>query len=172
MDNFDVIISAVRIVEKLLNFPAPELFIIEQNQLRNSEITGMYKFDDNEIIFNEDWVLRSDWTEVIITAFHEMRHAYQGYCIRTQSRESQETLKQWEYETLNYIMPSGKNNEIDDESYLKQEIEVDAIAFAHKMMLDHFALKTLIPRSIYKNVQNKLFTILVTGGFHVDSKQV
>ena len=87
MDNFDVIISAVRIVEKILNFPAPELFIIEQKQLPNSEITGMYKFDDNEIIFNEDWVLRSDCTEVIITAFHEMRHAYQGYCIRTQSRE-------------------------------------------------------------------------------------
>lgn len=88
MDNFDVIISAVRIVEKVLNFHAPELFIIEQNQLPNSEITGMYRFDDNEIIFNEDWVLRNDWTEVIITAFHEMRHAYQGYCIRTQSRET------------------------------------------------------------------------------------
>jgi hypothetical protein len=156
MDNFDVIISTVRIVEKLLNFPAPELFIIEQNQLPNSEITGMYKFDDNEIIFNEDWVLRSDWTEVIITAFHEMRHAYQGYCIRTQSRESQETLKQWEYETLNYIMPSGKNNEIDDESYLKQEIEIDAIAFAHKMMLEHFELRTVIPNSIKDKVTIKL----------------
>jgi len=156
MDNFDVVISAVRIVEKLLNFPAPELFIIEQNQLPNSEITGMYKFDDNEIIFNEDWVLRSDWTEVIITAFHEMRHAYQGYCIRTQSRESQETLKLWENETLNYIMPSGKNNEIDDESYLKQEIEIDAIAFAHKMMIEHFELRTVIPNSIKDKVTIKL----------------
>jgi len=104
-------------------------------------------------------VLRSDWTEVIITAFHEMRHAYQGYCIRTHSRESHETLKLWEYETLNYIMPSGKNNEIDDESYLKQEIEIDAIAFTHKMMLNHFGVKKVLPRSIYKNVQNKLFTI-------------
>lgn len=69
MDNFDVVISAVRIVEKILNFPAPELFIIDQNQLSYSEITGMYKFDDNEIIFNEDWILRSDWTEVIISLF-------------------------------------------------------------------------------------------------------
>lgn len=92
MDNFDVVISAVRIVEKILNFPTPKLFIIEQNKLPNSEITGMYKFDNNEIIFNEDWVLRSDWTEVIITVFHEMRHAYKGYCIRTQSREPQSTL--------------------------------------------------------------------------------
>lgn len=156
MDNFDVVISAVRIVEKILNFLAPELFIVEQNQLPKSEITGMYKFDDNKIIFNEDWVLRSDWTEVIITAFHEMRHAYQGYCIRTQIREPQPTLDKWEYETLNYIMPSGKNNEIDDELYLKQEIEIDAIAFAHKMMLDHFDLRTVIPNSIKDRVAIKL----------------
>lgn len=157
MDNFDVIISATRIVEKILNFPAPELFIIGQNQLPNSEITGMYKFDENEIIFNEDWLLRSDWTEVIITAFHEMRHAYQGYCIRTNSRESQETLNKWEYETLNYIMPSGKNNEIDDELYLKQEIEIDAIAFAHKMMFKYFEVKTLIPDSIKSAIKRKLY---------------
>lgn len=29
MDNFDVVISAVRIVDKILNLAAPELFIIE-----------------------------------------------------------------------------------------------------------------------------------------------
>ena len=88
MDNFDVVISAVRIVEKILNFPAPELFIVEQNQLPNSEITGMYKFDDNEIIFNEDWVLRSDWTKLIITAFHEIDTLIK-VTVYAQSREPQ-----------------------------------------------------------------------------------
>ena len=160
LHNLDIANAGVQIVAKLLNFPAPELFIIEQNKLPNSEITGMYKFDDNEIIFNEDWVLRSDWTEVIITAFHEMRHAYQGYCIRTQSREPQSTLNKWEYETLNYIMPSGKNNEIDDESYLKQEIEIDAIAFAHKMMLEHFRLRTIVPSSIREKVAYQLKEVI------------
>ena len=121
MNNLEVAIAGVKIVAKILDFPAPELYIMEQSNLPNQEVTGMYKFDDNEIIFNEDWVLRSDWTEVIITAFHEMRHAYQGYCIRTQSRESQETLEKWEYETLKLYMPSGKNNELDDDSYLSQE---------------------------------------------------
>jgi len=160
LHNLDIANAGVQIVAKLLNFPAPELFIIEQNKLPNSEITGMYKFDDNEIIFNEDWVLRSDWTEVIITAFHEMRHAYQGYCIRTQSREPKSTLEKWEYETLNYIMPSGKNNEIDDESYLKQEIEIDAIAFAHKMMLEHFGLRTIVPSSIKDKVAYQLKEVI------------
>ena len=53
-------------------------------------------------------------------------------------------------------MPSGKNNEIDDELYLKQEIEIDAIAFAHKMMLEHFELRTVIPISIKDKVTIKL----------------
>ncbi len=145
MNNEKVIYGGVQIVSELLNFPTPELYIIEESKLPNKEITAIYSFKNNEIIFNEDWVLRSDWTEVIITAFHEMRHAYQGYCIRTQSREPKSILDKWEYETLNYIMPSGKNNEIDDESYLKQEIEIDAIAFAHKMMLENFGVKTVIP---------------------------
>lgn len=48
----------------------------------------------------------------------------------------------------NYIMSSGKNNENDDEAYLKQEIESDAISFAHKMMLEHFGLKTVLPSGI------------------------
>lgn len=119
-----------------------------------------YVYVHTNPIFREDWVLRSDWTEVIITAFHEMRHAYQGYCIRTQSREPQSTLDKWEYETLNYIMPSGKNNEIDDESYLKQEIEIDAIAFAHKMMLEHFGLRTIVPSNIRDKVAYQLKEVI------------
>ena len=159
MDNFDVVIAGVRIVAEILNFPAPELFIVAQDKLSNNEITGMYRFYDNEIIFNEDWILRSEWTEVIITAFHEMRHAYQGYCIRTKSRESQEKLEKWEFETFNYIMPSGKNNEVDDITYLSQEIEIDAIAFAHKMMLEHFELETHLPKIIVDLVKERMCNI-------------
>lgn len=152
MNNLEVAITGVKIVAKILNFPTPELYIMEQSKLPNQEITGMYRFKENEIIFNEDWVLRSDWTEVIITAFHEMRHAYQGYCIRTRSREAKEVLDIWAYETNNYIMPSGKNNEVDDLTYLNQEIEIDAIAFAHKMMLEHFDVMTVIPNLIKEKV--------------------
>lgn len=50
-------------------------------------------------------------------------------------------------------MPSGKNNEIDDESYLKQEIEIDAIAFAHRMMLEHLGVRTVIPKVIAEKVK-------------------
>lgn len=102
--------------------------------------------------FNESWVKNSHWTEVAITVFHELRHAYQGNCIMNKTRETYEVLAKWEYEMNNYIMPSGNNNEIDDEVYLKQAIEIDAIMFAHKMMLEHFSIKTVIPVTIINDV--------------------
>lgn len=156
MNNLEVAMAGVKIVAKILDFPAPELYIMEQSNLPNQEVTGMYRFKENEIIFNEDWVLRSNWTEVIITTFHEMRHAYQGYCIRTRSREAEEVLDIWEYETNNYIMPSGKNNELDDLTYLSQEIEIDAIAFAHWLVKSHLNIRTVVPFNIKEQVSRKI----------------
>jgi len=37
-----------------------------------------------------------------------------------------------------------------------QDMEIDAIAFAHKMMLEHFEVKTLIPKDIIENVNTRL----------------
>lgn len=156
MNNKKVMCSGFQIVSKMLDFPIPESYIIKEDKLPNKEITGIYSFKDNEIIFNEDWIYRSEWVEVIITAFHEMRHAYQGYCIRTRTRESKETLEIWEGEFQNYVMPSGKNNEIDDITYLKQDIEIDAIAFTHQYMNQIFKVKTIIPTQIKQNVLIKL----------------
>lgn len=95
VNNINVIYSGAKIVSKILNFPVPELFIIEEKHLPDKEITGLYSFSNNEIVFNEDWIKRSEWIEVIITVFHEMRHAYQGFCINTNTRESEEILRKW-----------------------------------------------------------------------------
>ena len=156
MNKEKIIYGGVQIVSELLNFSIPELYIIEETKLPNKEITGIYSFKSNEILFNEDWIKRSEWIEVLITVFHEMRHAYQGYCVRTKTRESTETLKAWETEINGYIMPSGKNNEIDDQSYLTQEIEIDAIAFAHWIVKKEFDLKTVIPVIIQREVNEKI----------------
>lgn len=156
MNNEKVIFSGVQIVSKLLNFPTPELYIIKETKLPNKEITGIYSFKNNEIIFNENWINRSEWIEILITVFHEMRHAYQGYCVRTKTRESADTLEIWEGEINGYIMPSGNNNEIDDQSYLNQNREVDAIAFAHWLVKNELDMKTVIPEVIRKKVFEKL----------------
>lgn len=116
----------------------------------------MYVFESDEILFNDEWVTNSPWIEVIITAFHETRHAYQGFCIRNRLNESKETLDKWEYESLNYISPSGRNNEIDDAAYINQAIEIDAIVFAHKLIYKYFNVKTAIPNKIKRLVEDRL----------------
>lgn len=156
VNNINAIYGGVKIVSKILNFPVPELSIIEEKHLPDKEITGLYSFSNNEILFNEDWIKRSEWIEVIITAFHEMRHAYQGFCIKTNTRESEETLRVWKEEINNYKMPSGTNKEANDQSYLEQEIEIDAIAFAHWLIKEKFDLKTVIPEFIKKEVFEKV----------------
>lgn len=163
MTNIEVAYAGIEIVSKLLDFPIPELFSIEETELPNKEITGMYSFKNNHIILNEDWVNRSEWIEVLITVFHEMRHAYQGYCVRTKTGEHIKTLKKWEEEINGYIMPSGKNNEADDQSYLTQEIEIDAIAYTHLLIKRKFDIKTLIPNVIKDNVLNRVNELRVCG---------
>lgn len=152
MNNYEVAINGVKIVAKILKIPEPPISSFDPDEITNREITGMYLFQTDEIKFNEDWIKKSLWIEVIVTAFHETRHAYQGYCIRTKSMESKDTLEKWEYETLNYIRPSGKNNEIDDLAYLNQLIEIDAIRFTHHKIYEYFGVKTILPTSIKQKV--------------------
>ncbi len=156
MNNEKVLYAGVQIVSKVLNFPIPELYIIEGDKLPNKDITGMYSFRNNEIIFNEDWINRAEWIEVLITVFHEMRHAYQGYCVRTGTKEPQETLEIWSHEITNYIMPSGTNKEEDDQNYLSQEIEIDAISFAHWLTNKEFNVETIIPKIIKTEVSERI----------------
>ncbi len=55
-------------------------------------------------------------------------------------------IQKWKDEMNNYNSPTQKD--IPEEEYLKQAIEIDAIAFAHKMMSEYFNVKTVIPDCI------------------------
>ncbi|HHX69414.1 MAG TPA: hypothetical protein GX708_15390 [Gallicola sp.] len=77
MNNLSVALNGVKIACKILAIPEPKVYFMEHKVLPNPEITGMFLYDEYEIIFNEDWVLNSEWIEVIVTCFHESRHAYQ-----------------------------------------------------------------------------------------------
>ena len=82
------------------------------------------------------------------TCFHETRHAYQYHCIKTKSREDIETIKVWEKEFNQYTRLSGKNTPKSDVDYLKQSIEIDAIAFAYHQMKELFKVDVKIPEVI------------------------
>ena len=59
----------------------------------------------------------------------------------------------------NYIMPSGMNNEIDDSDYLKQEIKVDVIAFAHWLVKMEFNVETVIPDLVNFEIELNLIKL-------------
>ncbi|MCF7930473.1 MAG: hypothetical protein K9L02_03065 [Acholeplasmataceae bacterium] len=152
MNKKNVILHGVTIASKILNIPLLEVFYASPSNFPNPEISSIYRYKDNEVIFNEDWVNRSNELEIMITALHETRHAYQKYCIDTRSREDIKTLEAWEKEFNQYNQPSGKNTPIDDSSYLKQAIEIDAIAFAYHQMRELFDVEVKIPDLIRDSV--------------------
>jgi len=115
------------------------------NRLLNKEITALFKFESYEIIFNEDWVLNVPWIEVMVTCFHETRHAYQSYSIKHGINESKDILETWKKEQANYNSPSCENKPLSDIEYLRQSIEVDVIRFAHIQIKELFNVKTIIP---------------------------
>lgn len=134
MNNIEVAITGVKIASKILNIPEPTVYVISKQHLPNPEITGIFWFEEYEVIFNEEWLLKSEWIEIIINCFHETRHAYQACSVKNKVYESTEVLSKWEEEINNSIIPTDANNEKSDVYYLKQDIEIDAIRFTfHKI---------------------------------------
>ena len=148
MNNLELALAGVKMAADILKIPEPEVYFIESKNLPNKEITGIFIAKDYEIIFNEDWVLKSDQLEVLVNCFHETRHAYQHHSIKEGINESKATLDQWKNEFESYNNPSGENEPLSDIDYLKQSIEIDAIRFAHIQMKDLFDVKTVIPEPI------------------------
>src|SRR5690554_2661880 len=148
MSNLEIAINGVRIASKILNIPEPEVYFITADNLPSKEITAIFLFDEYEIIFNEDWLAEVPWIEVMVTCFHESRHAYQAYSINNEVNENDITLTLWKKEFDSYNNPTGDNTPISDVEYLRQSIEVDAIRFAHDKIKELFNVKTLIPEII------------------------
>lgn len=148
IDKTSIALIGVEAATKILKIPFPEVFFASSSNFPNPEISSIYRHKNNEIIFNEDWLNRSNELEIMITALHETRHAYQKFCIDTRSREDIKTIEAWEKEFNQYKQPSGKNTPTDDSSYLKQEIEIDAVAFAYQQMKELFDVEVKIPEEI------------------------
>ena len=113
----------------------------------------MYLQATREILFNEEWVLQSNWLEVIATSFHECRHAYQHYCVETKTRENDDTISQWARELSTYFQPDTDKPQELDVDYLQQSIEIDAIGYTHDQMKQHFNVVTVLPDCLKKRIK-------------------
>ena len=149
----------IQVASEILNITPPAVNFACGSDFSNPEISCIYRHKDDEIVFNEDWINRSTELEILVTCFHETRHAYQYHCIKTNSIEDEETIKIWKREFEGYNKPSGKNTPTDDSPYLKQAIEIDAIAFAYQQMKELFDVVVRIPDEIKSQVENRILEL-------------
>lgn len=134
----------------------PEVRFFTNEAINKKGINAIYRKKDNIIAFNEQWIVAANHIEVQVTCFHEARQLFQYEIVNDKYRGDiaidEETIKLWKKELSDYkTILKDKTNE----EYLIQDIEVDAITFAHKMMLEHFKVKTIIPEDIREEVNNK-----------------
>lgn len=154
MDNYQVAINETKLAAQILGIETPEVqFFYNQNYSKRG-INSVFLKEKYIIAFNEEWIEQANPTEVQVTCFHESRHAFQWKVINSEYTGTKDveshTIQKWKDEMSNCNSPTEKD--IPEEEYLKQAIEIDAIAFAHKMMLEHFGLKTVIPECIKNNI--------------------
>ncbi|AUD62680.1 hypothetical protein BK010_03415 [Tenericutes bacterium MO-XQ] len=162
MDNYKVAINGTKLAAQILGIDTPDVQFFYNKDLTGKGINSIFLKEDYIIAFNEEWVEQANPMEIQVTCFHESRHAFQWKCINEDGPSNVElsTLQIWKKEMNEYSQPTKKD--IPEEEYLMQEIEIDAIAFAHKMMLEHFGLKTGIPNIIEKEIQQILMKDVIS----------
>lgn len=159
-DNKEIALSVVNLVSKLYRLGDGVLVEFEPaSRFPNPEVTSMVS-RDYRIIYNIERLKVAPDYEIFITSFHEMRHIYQFCCIdfahkirfKKYFREPKERVKQWKHEIQNYYVSEIEN----DPKYLKQDCEIDAIAFASLMMKSLYGADVTIPELIKDEVSERV----------------
>lgn len=83
MDNFELAMMGVKIACKLLQIKTPEVRFFNNKTLDEKGINAIFQKDDYIIAFSENWIesVKTNM-EVLITCFHESRHAFQYQVIK------------------------------------------------------------------------------------------
>jgi hypothetical protein len=154
MDNYQVAINGTSLAARILGIETPDVQFFYNQDLTKKGINSIFLKGEYVIAFNEEWIDQANPMEIQVTCFHESRHAFQWKVITGEYNGTEvvdtHTIHKWIDELNNYNSPTKKD--IPEEVYLKQEIEIDAIAFAHKKMLEHFGVNTVIPDCIKDSI--------------------
>lgn len=159
-DNYEVAINGTTLAARILGIETPDVQFFYNQDFTNKGINSIFLKEKYIIAFNEEWIEQANQLEIQVTCFHESRHAFQWKVINGEYTETEVvnslTIQKWIYEMGNYNSPTQKN--IPEEEYLKQAIEIDAIAFAHYQMNKLFEVKTVIPDIIKDKVERRILS--------------
>jgi hypothetical protein len=90
------------------------------------EVVGLFSKEHYIINVNEEAFKRLSDLEITASMIHETRHAYQWFQVLNSDKsiETQEQIETWKQEFNNYIQPLH-----NEELFLNQQLEIDAVAF-------------------------------------------
>ena len=158
MDNYEVAINGTTLAARILDIETPDVQFFYNQDMTEKGINSIFLKERYIIAFNEEWIEQANPIEIQVTCFHETRHAFQWKLItgeyRGESSIDSKTIQIWKEEMSNYNSPTKKD--IPEEEYLRQKIEIDAIAFAHFHIKKLCNAKSIIPECITNEVALKL----------------
>jgi len=83
MDNFELAMVGVEVAAKILQIKTPEVCFFNNKSLDEKGINAIFRKDEYMIAFNENWIESvKNNMEIMITCFHESRHAFQYQVIK------------------------------------------------------------------------------------------
>lgn len=155
LDKKQNFIYSVKIAESILGIKnSIEVVFKENKNFLEFEITAMFVKECLYIVVNKDFLQSASLIEIMITGFHEVRHAYQymqvslGKDYVFKHPENQNTLIEWKKDFDNPKQPGR----ISKEEYLNRPTEIDAIAFSYYLADKLLNVKQVIPDEIKEKV--------------------
>jgi len=152
-------IVSIKVAEKILGMENTlEVLFMDYYYFLNNDISAMFIKEGFYIVFNNSFLSKATLPEIMITGFHETRHAYQymqieyGKKLPFKYQDEQNVLDDWKNDFDNPKQP----NEMTKEEYLNRPTEVDAIAFSYYLADKLLNVKQVIPEEIKDKVLIKV----------------
>ena len=152
--------DTIRVASKLCGISDIEFQVQPEAYFPAPEVNAMFNDEIYTIYFNSTWLETASEAQIMVAVFHEVRHAYQKMCVEFEQInhfESEERIKTWAKEFETY---KDRTNYSKD-YYVNQDIEIDAIAFASKVLKAYFDINVAIPEKVKEAVSLRSQQILL-----------
>lgn len=150
---------SVKITEKILGVDnSLEVIFKDPQYFSENDVSAVFIKEGYYIVFNNSFLSKATLPEIMITGFHETRHAYQymqieyGKKLPFKYQDEQNVLDDWKKDFDNPKQP----NEMTKEEYLNRPTEVDAIAFSYYLADTLLKVKQIIPDVIKDKVLERV----------------
>lgn len=154
-NNYYFAFVSVRIAENYLGISNyTEVLYKESVYFSEPNISSMFLQEGHYIVFNNSFLEKASMFEVMISGFHEARHAYQFFQVKFPNsnqlkfQEEESILKEWAKDFDNIKQPCAMSKE----EYLNRFTEIDAIAFSCYLVYKLFNITQIIPDEIKEKV--------------------